>query len=199
MAGLLRAKVGSTHANEGEGRFWRTSLMRWGVLLAVAIVVVGGALWSAARQQERAFVLVEQSLKSEDMSVAIREVAAYQRNYPDDSRVFALRARIHLKVGQAREAARMFEQHGAATAVDLHAWTQAYLMQSQWSLAAPILARLLQLEPKNASGLYDLMVCNMRLGRLQDALELAKRLGQIPEHEVSGHLYLGTVIQRSEK
>ena len=193
MAGLLREKLGSAHADAGESRIWRTSVLRWGVLFLVALTAVGGALWSAARQQERAFGAVEQLLKSGDVSVAIREVGAYQKDYPDDSRVFALRARIHLKVGQAREASRLFEQHGAASAVDLHAWAQAYLMQSQWSLAAPILARFLQLEPRNANGLYDLMVCQMRLGRLREALDLAKRLAEIPGQEVVGHLYQGTV------
>ena len=193
MTELPRAKDGAAHVNEGEARTWRNSMARWGVLLVVAMAVVGGALWYSGRQQERALSAVEQIVKSGDVSVAIREVGAYQQDYPDDSRVFALRARIHLKVGQPREAARLFEQHGAASAVDLHAWGQAYLMQSQWSLAAPILGRFLQLEPKDASGLYDLMVCNMRLGRLQEALALAKRLVEIPEHEVVGHLYLGTV------
>lgn len=193
MAGLLCAKMGSDRAEAGESRTWRASAARWGWLAVIAMAVVGGALWSSARRQDRAFVAVEKLLSSEDVSVAIREVAAYQREYPDDSRVFALRARIHLKLGQPREAARLFEQHGAATAVDLQAWGRAYLMQSQWSHAAPILARFLQLEPNDASGLYDLMVCNTRLTRFLDALELAKRLVKIPGYEVVGNLYLGTV------
>lgn len=185
--------MGSEHADAGESRNWRTSAARWVVLVVVAMAVVGGTLWTSARRQEKAFVAVEKLLQSGDVSVAIREVAAYQREYPDDSRVFALRARIHLKVGQPREAIRLFEQHGAASAADLQAWGRAYLMQSQWSQAAPILARFLQLEPQNAGGLYDLMVCHTRLSRFLDALELAKRLVQIPGYEVVGHLYLGTV------
>ncbi|TXT28095.1 MAG: hypothetical protein FD138_2643 [Planctomycetota bacterium] len=185
--------MGSEHADAGESRHWRTSAARWVVLVVVAMAVVGGTLWTSARRQEKAFVAVEKLLQSGDVSVAIREVAAYQREYPDDSRVFALRARIHLKVGQPREAIRLFEQHGAASAADLQAWGRAYLMQSQWSQAAPILARFLQLEPQDAGGLYDLMVCNTRLTRLLEALELAKRLVQIPGYEVVGHLYLGTV------
>ena len=168
-------------------------MLRGGVLLAVALAVVSGALWSSSRQQEQALVSIEQLLQSGDVSSAIRDVSAYQRDYPADGRVFGLRARIHLKVGQPREASKLFEQQGAATAVDLHAWGQAYLMQSQWSLAAPVLTRFLQLEPKDHDGLYDLMVCDMRLGRLREALELAKRLVLLPGHEASGHLYLGTV------
>lgn len=202
MAGLLRAKMSSDRAEADESRAWRTSAARWSCLAVVAMVIVGGTLWSSARRQERALVSVEKSLSSKDTSVAIREVAAYQREYPDDSRVFALRARFHLKLGQPREAARLFEQHGAATAVDLQAWGRAYLMQSQWSHAAPILARFLQLEPNDASGLYDLMVCNTRLTRFLDALELAKRLVKIPGYEVMGNLYLGTVysdLTNSEK
>ena len=154
MTGLPLAKDASAHANEAEARTWRNLMPRWGLLLVIGMSVVGGTLWYSARQQERAFAAVEQLVKSGDVTVANRAVGAYQRDYSDDSRVFALRARMHLKVGQPREATRLFEQHGAATAVDLHAWAQAYLMQSQWSLAAPILARFLQLEPRNANGLY---------------------------------------------
>lgn len=167
--------------------------MRGGLLLVVALAVVSGALWSSTRRQEQALFAIEKLLKSGEVSAAVREVSAYQRDYPADGRVFGLRARIHLKVSQPREAAKLFEQQGAATAVDLHAWGQAYLMQSQWSLAAPVLTRFLQFEPKDQGGLYDLMVCDMRLGRLHDALELAKRLVQLAGHETSGHLYLGTV------
>ncbi len=193
VAGLLRARIGSAHADSDVSRRVRHFLIRWGLFLVIALAVVGGALGYLARRQERAVAVVEQLLQAGNLPAAIREVGAYQRDYPADSRVFALRARIHLKFGQPREAAQLFEQHGAATAVDLRAWAQAYLMQSQWSLAAPILTRFLQLEPQDANGLYELMVCDMRLGRLKDALELARQLAQLPGQEVRGHLSLGTI------
>ena len=168
-------------------------LTRWGVLVVIAIAVVGGVLGSMSQKQERSLAAVEQLLSSGNVSAASREVAAHQREYPADSRVFALRARILLKAGRPREAAQLFEQHGAATAVDLHTWAQAYLMQSHWSLAAPILTRFLQLSPQDANGLYELMVCHIRMGRLREALEIASQLTRLPTHEVLGHLYLGTV------
>jgi tetratricopeptide (TPR) repeat protein len=157
------------------------------------MAVVGGVLLSIARQQEQALAAVEDLLAAGDLRAANRDVAAYQREYPDDSRVIGLRARILLKAGQPREAAQLFERFGAASAVDLHAWAQSCMMQSQWSLAAPILTRFLQLAPNDTNGLYELMVCHIRMSRLAEALELAGQLARLPGQEVLGHLYLGTV------
>ncbi|GDY06980.1 hypothetical protein LBMAG52_04660 [Planctomycetia bacterium] len=193
MTGLLPERFGSARADDNGSLRVRRALTRWGILLVIAIAVVGGVLVSMARRQEQALAAVERSLAAGDMPAAIREVAVYQREYPDDSRVFALRARILLKAGRPREAVQLFERHGAASAVDLHAWAQAYMMQSQWSLAAPILTRFLQLAPRDTNGLYELMVCKIRLSRLTEALDLAKQLAELPGHEVLGHLYLGTV------
>lgn len=169
------------------------SLKRWGVLLVIALIAVGGGLVYLTGQQERALAAVEQLLTSGDVTAAMREVSAYQRQYPADSRVLALRGRILLKMGRPREAAQLFEQHGAATVADLSAWAQAYLMQSQWSLAAPILKRSLQLDPTDANALYNLMVCDIRMGLLQDALKLGTELSRRPSHSVVGHWYLGTI------
>jgi tetratricopeptide (TPR) repeat protein len=163
------------------------------VLLVIVIGVVAGVLLSMARRQEQALAAVEQLLVAGDIPAANRELAAYQREYPDDSRVSAVRARILLKAGRPRDAAQMFERHGAASAADLHAWAQCYLMQSQWSHAAPILTRFLQLAPQDSNGLYELMVCKMRMSRLNEALELAEQLVRLPGQEALGHLYLGTI------
>lgn len=193
MTGLLRERFGAARADNNRSRRLRRALARWGVLLVIVIAVVGGVLMLLARRQEQSLAAVERSLTAGDMPAAIRDVAAYQREYPDDSRLFALRARILLKAGRPREAAHLFERHGAASAVDLHAWAQAYMMQSQWSLAAPILTRFLQLAPRDTNGMYELMVCKIRMSRLTDALDLAKQLAELPGQEVLGHLYLGSV------
>lgn len=192
MAGLIGTNSGSARADKVTRRS-RRSLVRWGALVLFAVAVVGGVLLSMARRQEQSLAAVEQLLAAGDLRVANREVAAYQREYPDDGRVNGLRARILLKAGQPREAAQLFERYGAASTVDLHAWAQACMMQSQWSLAAPILTRFLQLAPSDTNGLYELMVCNIRMSRLTEALELAGQLAQLPGQEVLGHLYLGTV------
>ncbi len=189
---MVGTNSGSARADKVTRRS-RRSLARWGALVLFAIAVVGGVLVSMARQQEQALGAVEELLTAGDLRDAHREVAAYQRKYPDDGRMNGLRARILLKEGQPREAAQLFERYGAASAVDLHAWAQACMMQSQWSLAAPILTRFLQLAPNDTNGLYELMVCNIRMSRLTEALELAEQLARLPGQEVLGHLYLGTV------
>lgn len=193
MAESVRASLVSTCPDRVKARRKETSLKRWGVLFVMALIVVGGGLVYLTRQQERALAAVEQLLTSGDVATAMREVSAYQRQYPTDSRVLALRARLLLKMGRPREAAQLFEQHGAATVADLSAWAQAYLMQSQWSLAAPILRRSLQLAPTDTNALYNLMVCDIRLGLLQDALKLGSELARLPSHAVVGHWYLGTI------
>ena len=193
MTGLVGTNSGSARADDTVSRRVRRSLTRWGALFVIAMAVVSGVLVSMARRQEQALAAVERLLAAGDLPAAIREVAAYQREYPDDRRVIGLRARMLLKAGKPREAAQFFERYGAASAVDLHAWAQACMMQSQWSLAAPILTRFLQLAPQDTNGLYELMVCNIRMSRLTEALELAEQLAQLPGQEVLGHLYLGTV------
>lgn len=193
MTGLLGTNSGSARADDKVSRRGRRSLARWGALVLFAIAVVSGVLVWMARRQEQALAAVEEFLTAGDLRAANREVAAYQREYPDDNRVIGLRARILLKAGQPREAAQLFERYGAASAVDLHAWAQSCMMQSQWSLAAPILTRFLQLAPDDTNGLYELMVCNIRMSRLTEALDLAGQLARLPGQEVLGHLYLGTV------
>jgi tetratricopeptide (TPR) repeat protein len=157
------------------------------------MAVVGGVLGYVAWRQERALAVVERLLETGDLAAAFREFGEYQRTYPADSRAIALHARLLLKAGRPNAAAQLFEQHGAANAVDLHAWAQSYMRQSQWSLAAPILARFLQLEPRSVSGLYELMVCNIRMGRLKEALDVVERLARLPNQQVLSHLYRGTI------
>jgi tetratricopeptide (TPR) repeat protein len=100
---------------------------------------------------------------------------------------------VLVALGRPGEAIAWFERVGAAAPEDLHAWAEAYLMRQQYSLAHPLLERVLQLEPNNRDALYEITACRTRLGLYDQAMESARRFAQLPGCEARGYVFLGTL------
>jgi tetratricopeptide (TPR) repeat protein len=96
-------------------------------------------------------------------------------------------------VGQASAAVELFEEVGAATVEDLHAWAQAYLRLESWSRALPLLAQVLRMDPDNADALHEITGCRVRLGLLHEAAESALRLAELPDQEPRGLVLLAAI------
>lgn len=162
-------------------------------MLAIGIAVIAGASWGAVWWEERPLVEVERLLVEKDSWAALSKADRFLRNHPDHGRATALKARALLQLGRADEAARLFDQVGAATDDDMRDCSKAYLMQERWVQALPVLEYLVLLHPDDPDLLHELSACRAKLGRYDDALEAATRFASIAGHEARGQLLIGTL------
>ncbi|MBW3596506.1 MAG: tetratricopeptide repeat protein [Planctomycetes bacterium] len=171
-------------------RRWAPWIGRVALGCVTAALVVAGTLW----WRERPLAEAEESLKQGDARYAHFLAAKFLDDRPQHPRAMALKARALVQLGRPDEALALFDQIGAATAEDLHAWARAVLMTEQWSLAVPLLERVVQMEPENWDALYELTAARVRLGRLEEALESARRFAQAPGQEARGQMFVGAIL-----
>jgi len=157
---------------------------------AAGLILFGVVWW-----YDRPLVEAEASLEKGDAKYAHYLLTKYLDRHPHHQRATALQARVHVALGSPDTAIALFEQAGGATAEDLRAWARAYLMTDQWSLAIPLLERVVQTEPENADALYELTACRVRLGMFEQALESAQRFARLPGQEARGHLFVGAILR----
>lgn len=113
--------------------------------------------------------------------------------YPGHGRGLELRARALAELGRAEESVTLYEQVGAASADDLHAWARGYLLQESWSRAAPLLEQVLRMQPDQPDALYELATCRTRLGLLREGLETANVFASLPGQQARGDLLLAAI------
>ena len=167
--------------------FW---LLRAALAAASAAVLVTAIVW----WRDRPLAAAEASLAQGDPKYAHYLVAKYLERHPHHSRAMALQARVYVVLGHPQAAIALFEQAGADSAEDLRAWARALLMTEQWSLAEPLLERVVQLQPDDPDALYELTACRVRLGLFVQALESAQRFARLPGQEARGHMFLGAIL-----
>jgi tetratricopeptide (TPR) repeat protein len=160
----------------------------------VTIGIVAALIWF----QERGLEEVELRLESGDVEGALAAVDYYLEKRPTDERGIALRARTLVLAGYPQEAARLFEQVGAAEIEDLRAWSTALLTIGQWDRALPILDRIAQVEPADGDTLEQITICQFELGHHQAALDAGRRLSELPGFEAIGHLQLASMLTEWE-
>ena len=163
----------------------------WLVVICLAVTALG--LWGFFWWQMLPLARVETLLEQGETRQALVDVDAFLKDHPGDQRALSLKARILVKRGQWSIAIRMFQKIGAANAGDLHAWAEALLHRQQWSEASSVLQRVLDLEPNNPDALHEMTACLAKLGRLDDALQTAKRFAQEPECGARGNLLIATL------
>ena len=129
-------------------------------------------------------------------AVALAEY--YLERHTDDGVALALKARGLVDLGEARTAAEIYEQIGAASAADIHAWAKAYLLQESWSRGVQLLKQYVRMRPDDADGLYELATSQARLGLFTDALDAARRYAAQPGEESQGVL-LAAILHHDMK
>jgi tetratricopeptide (TPR) repeat protein len=122
----------------------------------------------------------------------------YLERHTDDGVALALKARGLVDLGEARTAAEIYEQIGAASAADIHAWAKAYLLQESWSRGVQLLKQYVRMRPDDADGLYELATSQARLGLFTDALDAARRYAAQPGEESQGVL-LAAILHHDMK
>ncbi len=168
----------------------RRSRWRWVAWSAFALVVAGIVVALVLAWQERMLRAARRELEQGDPRRALALVSYFLDTHPDHGEARALKARALSQTGRAAEAVALYEQVGAATVDDVHAWARAYLHMESWSRALPLLAQVLRMEPDNADALHEITGCRIRLGLLQEAAESAQQLSEMPGQEARGLVLL---------
>ena len=161
------------------------SRWRWFVGGAFVVVATAAGLWGAVWWQERPLAEARGKLHSQPLQT-LAIVDLFLEDHPQHSRAAALRGQALVRLGRSSDALRQFDQTGAASADDLHAWAQAYMLEQQWSFAVPLLKRVLDLEPNHSDALREISACRVQLGLFDEALESGKKYAAIPGNEALG-------------
>jgi tetratricopeptide (TPR) repeat protein len=157
------------------------------------LVAAGGIIALALYWQDRTLRAAQRELQDGDPQRALALVSYFLDAHPEHGGALALKARALSVTGQAAAAIELYEEVGAATVEDLHAWARAYLLLRLWSRALPLLTQVLRLEPDNADALHEITGCRVRLGLLQEALESARRLSELPDQQAKGLVLLAAI------
>ena len=158
-------------------------------------VAAGSILFGIVWWRDRPLAEAEASLEQGDAKYAHYLLSKFLDHHPHHQRAMALQARVHVALGNPDLALALFEQAGGATAEDHRAWARALLMTEQWTLAIPLLERVVQEEPDNADALYELTACRVRLGMFEQALDSAQRFARLPGQEARGHMFVGAILR----
>ncbi len=159
-------------------------------LLLLAAAIVFGVVWF----QERPLADAEAALLRGDPDLALRLTTYFLVNNPQHKGALTLKARALVKMGRApEEVVQIFEHAGAERKEDIHAWARAYLMLQQWSLAEPLLTRVLQLAPRDADALYEITTCRIRLRQFQESLQTAQKFLVTSKASARGNLLVGSI------
>ena len=109
--------------------------------------VIAGVLWGTVWWEERPLAEAENCLRQKNYEEALAKADAFLRHFPGHGRAIALKARALVHTGNAAEAARLFDQVGAASPEEIRDCAKAYLMQERWVEALPVLEYLVQQSP----------------------------------------------------
>ncbi|HJN08417.1 MAG TPA: tetratricopeptide repeat protein [Pirellulaceae bacterium] len=168
----------------------RRLLVRIAVIVTVVVfVTVALHLW-----QERVLGEASAALERGDAKYAHYLLEGFLNRHPGHQRAMALQAHTFVALGLPDKAIVLFDQIGAADVEDVHAWGRALMMKSQWSRALPLLNRVLDVEPDEPDALYETAACQVRLGRLADALVNAEKLAENPAQAARGYVFVGTIL-----
>jgi tetratricopeptide (TPR) repeat protein len=159
------------------------------LLISVLTVGVAGAIvWGIERWQSWPLRQGEAALAAGNPGKAEAFAGFYLDGAPDDPRGLSLRARALVALGRGDEAVAIFEEIGAASDDDVHAWAAAYLLTESWSRASQLLNQFLRMQPGNTDATYELATCTARLGQLKEAIQLAIRYTDLSGRHAEGNL-----------
>jgi tetratricopeptide (TPR) repeat protein len=150
---------------------------------------MGGLLW----WQERVLSQAAEALKQGETEYAMYLVGKFLARNPTNSRAMAIQARGLVALGYPEETIKIFDNIGAASADDMHAFARAYMLRGEWSTAQRLLPRVLQLTPDDADVLYELASCQIRLGMYEQALENARKFAVKSGLAARGQVMLGSI------
>jgi tetratricopeptide (TPR) repeat protein len=186
-----RKRADEVPSSSGDTR--QRSVLRW---LGLAVLIGGGAVAGAVGVswwQDRPLAEIEATLASGDARRANQLVGYFLETRPGHPTALALKARTLVLLQQPMEAIELFEQIGAATIDELHAWARAHMLLQQWSEATPLLLQVLEEDPVHEDALYEITSCRTRLRQFQLALESAERFRRVTQEKARADLLIGSI------
>lgn len=169
------------------------------MIVVVATVFLTAALssfaitWWRDRPLDDANVALEAGRPVE----ALRIANELLRSRPGDGPAAAVKARALVAIGRVREAAALFEKHGAASDDELHDFAKALLAIGRWESARPLLEQYVRRNPTDPDALHELAACYAKLGKSREALATATEFAKQPGQEARGQLLIGTICRDS--
>ncbi len=158
-------------------------------LFALGLLCAG--LWGFFWWEDKPLRQAEWHLRNKEAATALELADGFLRTHRDHGKAIALKARALVQLKRPEEAARLFDQVGAATEEEMQACADAYLMLERWAQALSVLEYLVQLKPDDGNLLHELSACRARLGQYDGAVEAATRFAAIPGNEARGNLLIG--------
>lgn len=175
----------SPHGSVSRRRSPALRLLLAGLLaVAAAGAIVWGVEWWRAWPLRDA----EQALAAGNPTRAEALTGFYLDQHADDPRALAIKGQALVALGDGAAAAAIYETIGAASAADVHAWAQAYLLTESWSRAKHLLEQFLRMQPGDPEATYELATCTARLGSLDEAVEAARQYAALPGCNTDGAL-----------
>lgn len=167
-------------------------LLLVGISAPIAVVAVYVILW----YQQLPLRTAEFYRKSGDVGAAIAQVDQYLLAYPDNVQALSLKAQLFCDAGRFRDATAIYDSIGPATADDMLAFAKALAAQQRWNSAATTAATYESLYGANAENYLWGVISLTNLGKLDDAIDMSRKLAKLEGRESQGLLLLGELKAR---
>lgn len=168
----------------------RNRIRLLGSLLAVALG--GAAGWMGFQWYARLPVHEARwALEAERWPAAVQWAEGWLAQHPADQEAMLLAARAYARQGRWEEAEAYFAQVPLEELDDFHLRGEGLVTRKLYDEAAIVFEQVLQRWPMDGEALQRLAALRGEQLRMQEALILARRLCQVPTHQVSGHVLTG--------
>ena len=164
-------------------------------LVLVVIFATTACVVAAVWFQEAPLRRAERLLGEGKAAEALQAVEEWERTHGAQGKSHAIRARCFVRLGRYREATALFEQFGAETTEEMHAWARAWLHLRQWAHALPLLEEVNRRDPDNPDVLHELTSCRAKLGRLDEALQSARQFAKHKQYAHRAWLLIGMLLR----
>lgn len=162
-------------------------LLLVGISAPIACIAVYVILW----YQQLPLRTAEFYRKSGDLGAAIAQVDQYLLVYPEHLQALSLKAQLLCDSQRFRDATGIYDRIGPATAEDFLAYTKALAAQQRWHEAATTASTYAtQYGAHPEIYLYG-VISLTNMGRLDEAIDMSKKLAQLEGRESQGLLLFG--------
>jgi len=147
-------------------------------------------------------LLVELSLKKNDIAAAAAAVSRAMEQAPDNAEVLRHAGKIHRQAGNDEDALVCFETaltHAPQSIAVLADLSNYYIEQSQWGMARGHLDSMCRIAPKNASAFLGFGTACLRMGDYQEARRALQQALRLDPGSVAAMINLGAVYRLTKE
>lgn len=172
-------------------------------LIAVALVaaaLVGGGIYLGVRYWfNDPLRQAWEAYEKKEFRTAVQLAEDYLKENPTDQEAMLLLARSYVRLGEFEKAEAYFAQVPLEEKEDFYARAAALVHRKLWTEAAVVYSDILQRWPDEGRALDQLIRIRLQQERLEEAIELAKRLRHLAGWEATGALLLALLEFQREQ